>query len=395
VLDRVSIVGCDFGGGLTLDRVVVKDCRIVQISAGTDVRAGLRLSDGRFENRLFLSTRSQVARTNSISLRGSVLERGASLTIDCDRLDLARCSFGSRSLISGYEDSISKGRWTEVTSMMHATIGDLTLSGMSLRYCRFRDAHGLDTVHFDKRRWSRSFGFARRRVVYEEKLFRHGIPLDALRVFTAPARWPWSMLRPAALGGWSGSHPRDLERPTSARQVQDVYKALERGATHDGNHAIAAEYAWGAYTMRRLSGRVRDTSFKQALRRTLSSDAMDRLLVRVYRVFAGYGLRARWPLAWLVAVWFGFAVTMGAHGFATGSTYCTTHSACWGKSRGDFETDRLGRGFTYSTSTALSLSRPSTSQVTAKGTAAIALARVLTVILIGFAALALRSRVRR
>lgn len=325
----LAIVRCDIEKRveITTDMATYRHDRDGEKSAATE---SLRPAGGREE------PRARLAR--SIEVQNSTFADGALIVVWAEAVDLHGARFQGDSLLQRGvpPEDANTAESVPLTSLSNAEVEHLWITDMDLRWCSMRGARGLDRVTFLSCRWpnarpDHTFRVPRR-IVYDEVRWRmRGIEDD--RSWFPSMTWKdRHLVGPPPVPGRARAASKVEERSKvavpdasgdersedgtltlTAWEVQDEYLALYRSQTHAGNHAPAADFMWGAYTMRRLAGqelvparppeepffRAGQTSQLQLKRHRAGWG--DRLLVRAYRIFGGYGLRARWPLAWFVA----------------------------------------------------------------------------------------------
>jgi Pentapeptide repeats (9 copies) len=196
----------------------------------------------------------------------------------------------------------------------------LTLSELDLSACLFQDAYHLDQIRIEGdqpfattpapwrlhlgrwwvpvwRRWSR------RQTIAEEHHWRNEHPSPAV-----PGRWS-RLAQPAWHGPACQAHGRVTEVP--GQQVQPLtpdrlavrYRALRKAQEDSKNEPGAADFYYGEMEMRRLDRRT---------------PWAERLILGLYWLVSGYGLRGLRALGWLAAVVVGLAGLLQAIGFNGG-----------------------------------------------------------------------------
>lgn len=403
-LDRIRIEDCQFENGLTLtgvraDHVTLRDIRIGEDR--TD-RGTLRLRDCVVGDRLVLTTRRDSARDiDLITVRGCQLTAGARMIVACKRLDLTGTVFGAPSAVSVATHDMA-GKLPMLRSLASASVANVRFEGFDLEHGTLRGAQGLESAQFARCRWPRSPGLARRRFIYDELLWRRNWPTYSWASEPLPRLSGDRSKGQSSLPGipprrWSslGSIPADGEGDTSRRltanEIEEVYRALARGASANGDHAAAAEYVWGQMTMRRLAGRERLKVHKY--RR--SPGGGDRSLVRVYRAVGGLGVRARWPLSFLGLLVVSVAIVLSTVGFGDGSVPCSRAACTSSAAPARENAEAIGRATSLTVAYMLTASRVPSQQVAYWVPSLVGVARLLSLILLGLATVALRSRVRR
>jgi uncharacterized protein YjbI with pentapeptide repeats len=210
--------------------------------------------------------------TDRVSLERARFHAGANLLVSLAVVDAEYASFGGPSLIA---DSLgasppvpyiaalaelgNRARRVRVESLRSADVGKLTLSNVDLTGCRFFGAHNLDKLRIDA---NSTFApaprrHARRRALAEEFDWRE-----------ARGRKEWSDWR---------TEPLERRRPEAieAGQIASLYRDLRRGQEERSDEPGAADFYYGEMEMRRHG-----------------ASGVERMLLTLYWLVSGYGLRA-------------------------------------------------------------------------------------------------------
>jgi hypothetical protein len=174
---------------------------------------------------------------------------------------------------SGQDGVAARSRGVLIASLQGANTTGLALSGVDLSDCRFGGSHALDELIIeDDVTWAvapRANGRryrTRRQVIAAERFWR------------------------ATRGGIGWTQPPpiddDLEPSLSAARIAALYRALRKGCEDRKNEPGAADFYYGEMEMRRLG----------------ADGLTERLLLAVYWLVSGYGLRAWRALASLIVV---------------------------------------------------------------------------------------------
>ncbi len=282
-----------------------------------------------------------------------------------------------------------------VTSFQRATTKDLSLYHTNLSRCRFFGAHGLDALRIDA---SCTFG---RPPSWRRHTLR---PLSSRRMLFEEYEW-----RREHTAAWSKA---DMGLPTDADEGQKlrplevvaVYRALRKGLEDAKDEPGAADFYYGEMEMRRLAGR--DKLVPPHLR----PPTAERLLLNLYWLVSGYGLRAWRAFAALGLVLAVVSILFTSPQVArlpvpperavsvdleTGQLHYAPAIAS-----GGVAADRpvpLETAFSFALRDSLSLLRAPTPtlQLTGLGTAIDVFLRLAAPLLLGFAVLALRGRTKR
>jgi hypothetical protein len=188
-------------------------------------------------------------------------------------------------------------RWRpRLLSLCRADVAGLRLADTDLRACRFAGAHNLDRLRIEGAPlFARTSGWwrARRKALAEEQHWRA----------TRPGRW-----RPT---GW---YPRACQPPASPKAdapvvvepawLAAVYRELRKGREDAKDEPGAADFYYGECEMRRHDRQT--------------TPWPERVILWLYWLVSGYGLRGLRALAWLVVVIIGLAGLLQAAGFNGG-----------------------------------------------------------------------------
>jgi hypothetical protein len=189
-------------------------------------------------------------------------------------------------------------RPASVGSLLHANVGELTLSGINLAHCRFEGAHGLDKLRLDARcnfseppngwHWRRRpLRFTPRRVVAEECLWRRRHATWA-RETDHETEYKLRAVETARIyvNPQSGARVDAGDLPP-ALEIAGIYRDLRKGLEDIKNEPGAADFYYGEMEMRRLAARE-----PSARKNNQRPPLAERWLLHVYWAISGYGLRA-------------------------------------------------------------------------------------------------------
>jgi uncharacterized protein YjbI with pentapeptide repeats len=295
--------------------------------------------------------------------------RGVRAQIEANDLSFAGSTFGGASSLStstAPSPDATKTRTPrpKLMSLQGCDVNQLTLAGFDASQCNFGGAIHLEGVHIDRTvvLARPPLGRTRRDVINEEIVWRA----------TRRVRW-----------GWPTSDARER---TDAQGVASVYRALRKGREDRGDAAGAADFYYGEMEMRRVSSRVGE-----------------RILISLYWLFSGYGLRAVRPLATLLVVVVAAAVVLQASGFKkSASATATPKPALIGVSPLAQQRTRVGRTHALSwrsvltsAESATAVAAPSDASLTYVGRVVRIILRITGPLLLGLTLLAVRGRVRR
>ncbi len=267
---------------------------------------------------------------------------------------MSRASVRLDRLILGARLTVVGDGSASVSSMHNTDAGRLTLSAVDLTNCSFYGAHDLESLRLEPTViLPRAPGWWRT---------RRNCIADEFRWRAKNSVWrgkDW-MIRDETRDGAEGDQSSVQHITLSAGQVSGVYRELRKGLEAQSNEPGAADFYYGEMEMRRQD---RHTNMPE------------RLILTGYWLISGYGLRALRALASLTALFLIGAVLMSRWGLASpGSTQGDAILA---------SAQSLVPGVNVAAT------------LTNTGRWISLLLRILGPILIAFAALALRNRVRR
>jgi uncharacterized protein YjbI with pentapeptide repeats len=187
-------------------------------------------------------------------------------------------------------------RWRpRLLSLCRADVAGLRLANVDLRACRFAGAHNLDKLRIEgEPLFARTNGWwrARRKTLAEEQQWR-GSRLGRWR----PDGWYHRACQPPA------SPAVDVPGVLAPVQLAALYRELRKGREDAKDEPGAADFYYGEMELRR-----HNTSAPRA----------ERLVLWLYWLVSGYGLRGLRALAWLTVVVIGLAALLQSVGFNGG-----------------------------------------------------------------------------
>jgi Pentapeptide repeats (9 copies) len=289
-----------------------------------------------------------------------------------------------------------------VLSLAGTDLTNLTLVGVDLRACRFAGAFHLDQLAIEGKfpfadrpagwqwgwGWPPLWRWTPRRTLAEEQRWRadyehgprrRGWHPPACRLPDEPAPLP-PPRRPSA-----ADRARRRER---ARAVGQAYRALRKGMEDRKDEPGAADFYYG----------------EMELRRQATPRSFERLLLGLYWLVSGYGLRGSRALAALALVVVAAALVFAGPGFARPATpRCAVVAAtpgggpvyrCEPTLRPSYA-GQLPTALAFSAESATSLLRGPDRALTQVGEWTQVAERLLGPVLFGLAVLSLRGRVKR
>ncbi|RJL30062.1 pentapeptide repeat-containing protein [Bailinhaonella thermotolerans] len=292
---------------------------------------------------------------------------GARLLVDRAEVWLDDVEFGAASVFGARRDTHVGQVFADrpvLRGVAGTDLANLTVVFCDLSRCSFRGAYNLDRMRVD---YMNAFGsspgrlFARRRTLADEHRFRalHGRPRTRRR---------WRL---------AGDSDDDL---TAVRggDVGGDYHALRKGREDEKDEPGAADFYYGEMEIRRLFLRA---GLRGALRGRewgrLASTSGDWLLVTLYWLLSGYGLRL-----WRALTAFAVLVAVAAAAFVG-----------WGFPPG--ATPSYPDAVRFSLRSAVSLLRGPEAALTPAGEWIELVLRFTAPVLLGLALLAVRARVKR
>lgn len=354
------------------------------------------LWDAVFEEPVEIAIAGPAVDANRLQLR-----KGGTLRIRWADVDIAVASFAEATLLTG-ADALPLSRWKSgdldesklveqlgagaasdprprLLSLQHANANNLVLGTVDLRRCTFADARNLDLIRllpeaelpatpgWRARKQAPSLPtwmWTRRQIITDEYVWRlrRGKDRDPVRLveLLAGARIPWS----AGDGGYAGLEAARLRRDPDAAEIAGLYRQLRASREDAKDSPGAGDFYYGEAEMRRLAP---------------TTPAAERIILWLYWLVSGYGLRALRALAAL-------AITIGVFALLL-----------W---RVGFDPDTsLVRALLFSAASTSSLFRapalPSGTTLTELGELLQLFLRLLGPLFFGLALLSLRGRVKR
>jgi uncharacterized protein YjbI with pentapeptide repeats len=299
-----------------------------------------------------------------LALGGTRFEQGVHFRVLGAETVLDGAEFDAPSIVFGSEvwQEETAHRWRRegvpfrserprVVSVRGTDVSNLTLSDVDLQACRFANAHNLDQLQME----GTSLAGAprplntRRKAIAEEHEWR------ATRTsFEGTRGWyPPECQFPSA---WIG-HPEQL-RP---HEIAAVYRALRKGREDNKDEPGAADFYYGEMEMRRHDN---------------STSLAERMIIWLYWLVSGYGLRGSRALASLAVTIIAFAILLHGWGFRSEESF--------------------GRALTFSAESTTSLFRvPEQPPLNLAGEWMQIGLRLLGPLFFGLALLSLRGRVKR
>jgi hypothetical protein len=379
---------------------------------GFSVIGSLKLQSARFARRVNL-----VASADALECSGLILDNGGIWELRWAEIDLRRLVAQDLLVIrydrrSGFAEDLleglcrgggtaeargmaaeelvrrrSRGPAPRLLSVAAANVGNVVLSGVDLRACRFRGAYNLDKLSvYEDSEFGTTPGWTGRRSIAEEHRWR-------------TTRWPTALNR-----RWYQDEHR---RPAHLEVEEDVptpslvaalYRGLRKGLEDHKDEPGAADFYYGEMEMRRYTGP------SGGFGRRLAS-WWERVTILLYWALSGYALRPFRAFVALLVLIFVAAGAFHQYGFvsvvhpldppASGSAEAPPPE------RLPRDLGELGEALTdddalvYSVSSAAALAPLPEARLTATGRAIRTVERVLGPIFVGLVLLSIRGRVKR
>jgi hypothetical protein len=365
---EISFTGTSFHDELVLadatfdGRVTIRDCtvrgkldatraRFQKPVAWRSLQAGAVVMDSAvFEARVDIA-----AATDTLSFAGAQFGSGVTLRLSRGEVVLDGAVLDGPSLITGDSGGVPR-----VRSLADVDVSTLSVHGGDLSECTFSSVHNLDKIRLSEVIFGEPGRFrTKRRVIAEE------------------AQWR--------------TDPGTAEHP---RVIAGVYRSLRKAVEDTKDEPGAADFYFGEMEMRRAARR-RDGWSPRALG--------DYVLLTLYWLLSGYGLRGWRALTALVVMLAVGAVLLAAVGFsAPRATFEPTQVTPWGTLiyQESVPPDHsfvveLPRAIRMAGQSVLSLLTPPAQQLTPGGDWIVLLLRFLGPVLVGLLILAVRNKVKR
>jgi Pentapeptide repeats (9 copies) len=303
--DEAEFVGATFGDDARFDGAIFGDW----------ARFGPLLGRGRLVlGRAVFGGGCEVAiSADRLDCRGTRLPYGAVLRLRWAEAWLEGVEVGRPSVLAGVDPfpgldegplrpRVTRSWRTErprVQSLQGSDVRNLVLSNVDLRGCRFSGAHNLDQLRLEatidladpptdwRVGWAMLplWRWTRRRTLAEEQRWR--------RAQAKHAGWYPRACRARGLA--------QQERALRPADIALLYRALRKGREDSKDEPGAADFYYGEMEMRRHDQ---------------TAPWSERVVLWLYWLFAGYGLRASRALGWLLGVLAAATVLLATVGFA-------------------------------------------------------------------------------
>lgn len=355
-LDGVSV-----GGSATFASTTFEHARQIGPMVVAD---RMVLDSAVFGERVHIDVRARI-----VSMQATTFAGGTHLQLPGAEIALRDADFGRASTLTGRAAAaqVAASRANadmtagecgrpRLLTLAGAHVADLSLSDVDLRACRFFGAHGIESLRIESScTWPRTPAGARRidRETIAEEHRCHGWNDPS----TVAAAW---------------LDQDRVEEALSPSQVAALYRGLRKAREDGKDQAGAGDLYYGEMEMRRqaAASAERGRGYLRAL--------ADRIVLTLYWLLSGYGMRASRALVALAVVVSVAAVGMASWGFETAQTSTRAWLFCL-----------------ESTSGLLRAPNTSGVELTYMGERIQIALRLLGPLLIGLALLAVRARVKR
>jgi hypothetical protein len=262
---------------------------------------------------------------------------------------------------------ISRAR---LISLRRADVAGLTVAGVDLRACRFAGALHLDQFRIEESNFGstpKGWHWTARQVIAEERQWRAQRYISGVKQARDTSLWYGPPYRP----------PDWLEaEKLTAGQIAGLYRALRKGREDSKDEPGAADFYYGEMEMRRSAGSAWSEVMESPYQGTRSGAEL--IVLSLYWLLSGYGLRAWRSLASLVVVIVFAGVGFAFWGFAPPTGLQELPGAIW-----------------FSAEAATALLRGPDQPLTNFGRGLHLAVRLLGPTLLGLAVLSIRGRVKR
>ena len=384
--------GVTFMGGARFEGATFKGAATFRRAAFEQARSFgpiLALGTLRLDNASFQEAADIHVSADRLSLARARFPDGTRIWTRFAEIDLEKAVFGASSLLAAapefqgldeaelsrrYDDDPVRSARPRLLSMRWASVANLTLSGVDLSACRFFGANHLDGLRLEG-----GSSFALTPAHYR---------VTGRQAIAEEHEWRKSRTTPFYAPGWYPEEcalPEDFpESELEAADIATIYRDLRKGREGNKDEPGAADFYYGEMEMRRLAGsaagRAREESRKKEGRAPrpparLTSDRGEHLILTLYWLVSGYGLRASRALASLFVTVLVFAALLYAWGFDSDESFISS--------------------LTFSFESTTSLFRAPERNLTIPGEWLQVALRLLGPLFFGLALLSLRGRVRR
>ncbi|WP_149444927.1 hypothetical protein [Mycolicibacterium sp. P9-22] len=346
---QLSLRGSHFGATPTM-RIEVEGVATLEDIQFQNVAEGFTIS----ADKVVQFRRISIESFSAIALAGEGrvvvdqvrMQGGGEIRVASNDLELTNFSSAGPALISDSSNAQAIAQVTHLTTLSGTNCDGVTLSGFDLSRTNFTAASNIDrlVVSGDFALDVTKGWHARRKFLYEEAQFR--------KTVSSSKQWNISSI----------GHARS-ESATEPKLIAATYRSLRKGREDQKDEPGSADFYYGEMEMRRLSSPCL---------------SVERLVLTMYWLVSGYGLRAWRALVSMLAV------TVGA-AFALSFIPLLREDTC---------PTSLGNALLFSAQAGLSLAGPASNYSDGAQLVQLVL-RITMPVLIALAVLAVRARVKR
>ncbi len=291
----ISLDGCSVDGELDVANTRCAAFRAQDLRAASahqigplNVEHDCTLARAQFSARIRIEVRADY-----LDLSGAQLLQGGHVLVDRARVCLNQLSTGRALRISGVPSETEK---PSILALQDADAGSMSFAHVDMSRCIFYGSHDLGKVVIEPTvtfATTPAWWFTKRHCIADEFASRfHTGGLSSVG---------WKL---SADGPENRGQGHEVSLPSlRASQVAAVYRDLRRSFEAKSDEPGAADFYYGEMEMRRHS---REAGFAE------------RLIVTLYWVLSGYGLRASRAFLWLIALIISGGIEMAHAGFADG-----------------------------------------------------------------------------
>ncbi len=272
----LNFLGCEFEGPFQSRDLETKDVLSFVGAAFADTRT-LEVSAGRelvLRETSFSQPLGLTAASPSVDASRASFERGADILLEPGAVaDFRSAAFLGPSLVSTRGTGENGAR---IVSIDRARVDRLTLQGLDLSKCSLAGLHRLDDVLISGRGQlalapALVKGSYRREILADEALLRS----------RRSGRFRW------ARTPWTTPPSMEDREPLNSQEISDTYRAMRKARESSRDFPGAADFYYGEMEMRREG----------------AGALLERLILNLYWLVSGYGMRAgRAALTYVIAI---------------------------------------------------------------------------------------------
>ena len=278
---QLSMRGSHFGATPTI-RIDVEGVATIEDIQFQNIAEGFTISASKLVQFRRVNIESFIAITLASGGRAVVdqvrLQGGGELRVSSNDVELTNFTSAGPALVSDLADSDSTDRVSYLTTLSGTNCDGVTLAGFDLSRTNFTAAANIDrlVVSGDFALNVTKGWYARRKFLYEEAQFR--------RRFSSSKQWDLD----------SVAHARS-ESATEPKLIAATYRSLRKGREDQKDEPGSADFYYGEMEMRRLSS---------------PRLSVERLVLTLYWLVSGYGLRVWRALGSMLVVTVGATIAL-------------------------------------------------------------------------------------